>query len=403
MFKELGQYFTKNELLLQNVFSMILNQPELILEPSVGQGHLVDYVLKNNKEQETKKVTKFINFNMIEIDTDIEQLPSIDKSQIQYGDFLELDIKKKYKTIIGNPPFVKKKGGNLYIRFIDKCVDLLDEDGGELIFIIPSDFFKITSASKTIEKMVKNGYFSHIYHPHDEHLFEGASIDVLIFRYVRDIKNSLLKEKNNEIKYNNTEKYIIYNNGTLTFEDNINKDYVQLNEYFHVYVGMVSGCEELLKNNAYGNAELLVEKDKNEKYIFIDNFETQHQELQNYLLMNKEKLINRKVRKINETNWYEFGLPRNKKNIDLLKGKSCIYIHNLTRKDQVAFKSIAQYFGGNLIMIIPKEKHENKIDLDKCISYFNSSEFKNKYLFSNRFKISQKNIKDTFLPTSIIC
>ena len=90
------------------------------------------------------------------------------------------EITKKYKTIIGNPPYVKTKNGNLHIDFTDKCYELLD-DNGKLIFIVPSDFLKMTSSGKLLEKMMSNGSFTHIYHPNKENLFKNASVDVIIF------------------------------------------------------------------------------------------------------------------------------------------------------------------------------------------------------------------------------
>ena len=51
-------------------------------------------------------------------------------------------------------------------------------------------------------------------------------------------------------------------------------------------------------------------------------------------------------------------------------------------------------------MILPK--HQNKLELNELLKYFNSEEFKNRYTFSNRFKINQKNIKDCYIPKYII-
>ena len=82
---------------------------------------------------------------------------------VHYDDFLSVDISAKYDTIIGNPPYVKTKGGNLYLDFIEKCYRLLNP-GGELIFIVPSDFIKLTSSSKIINTMMENGTFTHIIH-----------------------------------------------------------------------------------------------------------------------------------------------------------------------------------------------------------------------------------------------
>ena len=182
----LGQYFKTNEELKKKVLEFVMNNPDIILEPSVGQGDLVQIIYKNNNK---------IHFDMYEIDTKIKMLDDVPKNVI-YGDFIQQDVKKKYKTIVGNPPFVKTTSGNLYIDFIEKCYKLL-ENNGELIFIIPSDFFKLTSASKLLNIMITNGTFTHIYHPHKENLFENASIDVIVFRYC---KNSSLKK---QVLYNN--------------------------------------------------------------------------------------------------------------------------------------------------------------------------------------------------------
>lgn len=384
MSKKLGQYFTKNKVLLEKLYEFHKNKAEYILEPSVGQGHIVDFFKKRKKLQK---------FKMVEIDKKLKILPSLVEEPITHGNFLDLIFDDKYKTIIGNPPYVKKKGKNLYIEFIERCYELLDDEG-ELIFIIPSDFFKLTSASKLIIEMMCHGNFTDIYHPHNENLFEEASVDVLIFRYQKT-KNIDLK-----INYNDEKLNCVINNGTLTFEKEINENYDKFEDYLNVYVGMVSGNESIFKNETYGNIEIINDETNKDKYIFIDNFPTSNINLNNYLLENKEKLCKRKIRKINENNWFEFGLPRNIKVIEKNKNKECLYIHNLSRKTNICFKSKVDYFGGNLLMILPK--NENKVDLEKLCTYFNSNEFKEKYIFSNRFKINQKNIKDCYIPDYVI-
>ena len=96
----------------------------------------------------------------------LTQIPYINKDDVIYGDFLKQKIQKTYTTIIGNPPYIRTKRGNLYIDFIKKCYHLLD-DCGELIFIVPSDFLKLTSASKLLKEMLENGSFTNIFHPND--------------------------------------------------------------------------------------------------------------------------------------------------------------------------------------------------------------------------------------------
>ena len=110
MNKELGQYFTKNESLLKNLKEFIKNKPKQILEPSIGEGHIIDYLKKDPNQ--TFENTEFI---MIEIDKNLIPLTSINKEEIHYMDFLEYNTSKKFQTIIGNPPYVKKKENQIYM------------------------------------------------------------------------------------------------------------------------------------------------------------------------------------------------------------------------------------------------------------------------------------------------
>ena len=59
---------------------------------------------------------------MYEIDTKIKLLDKIQKDKVIYGDFMTQTITKRYKTIVGNPPYVRTKKGNLYIDFTEKCI-----------------------------------------------------------------------------------------------------------------------------------------------------------------------------------------------------------------------------------------------------------------------------------------
>ena len=110
--KEKGQYFTTDEFLKKTVLNLILNKPIKILEPSMGRGDLADYILKHKSTTE---------FHLYELDPEIPLLESINREKVKYTNFLDEFISEKYKTIIGNPPYVRTKKGNLYLDFIKKC------------------------------------------------------------------------------------------------------------------------------------------------------------------------------------------------------------------------------------------------------------------------------------------
>ena len=97
---------------------------------------------------------------------------------------------------------------------------------------------------------------------------------------------------------------------------------------------------------------------------------------------------------------------RNYKKIRDNLGKDCIYIKTISRKETVAFVGKVQYFGGNLIILIPKESeariHPPLRDgshlasprpfqaLEQMVSYLNGKSFRKNYTYSGRFKIGQR-------------
>jgi adenine-specific DNA-methyltransferase len=163
--KQIGQYFTVSDKLQKFVFDKVKHKSSALLEPSFGAGHL----LKKFKEYDN-------NYPMVgyELDTTIKPVIKFNENQtIIYGDFTAQTITTKFKTIVGNPPYVKQKTSNLYIKFIEQCYNYLDDASGELIFIVPSDFIKLTSASSIIDKMKETGSFTDFLFSHDE-----ADVDV---------------------------------------------------------------------------------------------------------------------------------------------------------------------------------------------------------------------------------
>ena len=138
--KSLGQYFTKHTGLRNYIFNRVENVGAKLLEPSFGAGHILMNFLETNE-----------NHPMVcfEIDKTIEPEVVFNNNQtVIYEDFLSYEFDEKFKTIVGNPPYVKGKGSasNMYIKFIEKCYHLLDDDG-ELIFVVPSDFMRLTTTS----------------------------------------------------------------------------------------------------------------------------------------------------------------------------------------------------------------------------------------------------------------
>jgi adenine-specific DNA-methyltransferase len=380
--KNLGQYFTISDELQQYVFDKVKNKRSHLLEPSFGAGHL----LRKFKEFDD-------NYPMTcyELDATIRPVITFNEYQTQtYGDFTMQVITEKYKTIIGNPPYVKQRNGrNLYIKFIEQCYSYLD-DGGELIFIVPSDFIKLTSASSIIDVMTQNGSFTDFYFPHNERLFEGANIDVVVFRYEKGLRT-------NKAYVNGNEKICNINKGIITFSDNELSGF-SIEDKFHVYVGIVSGRDEVYRV-PFGNIEVLVDKERTEKYIFTQEFPTNNNEINTHLLSHKSQLMERKIKKFTETNWFEWGAPRNIQSISKHWSKPCIYVRNMTRKKDVAFTGVVQYFGGTLLCLVPKTII-SATEIERIVKTINSESFQKDYIYAGRFKIGHKQISNAIIPNS---
>lgn len=390
--KEMGQYFTTSEALQQFVFDRVRHKGCHLLEPSFGAGHLL---------------RKFIAYDAAypmtcyELDSTIEPVVALDPrfQKVIYGDFTQQQQHMAFQTIIANPPYVKRaaRGGgqNLYLTFVQRCFELLAATG-EMIFIIPSDFLKLTSASPTIEAMTKEGAFTDFWFPHDEKLFEGASIDVVVFRYEKGPgpgpgPRSDMCVVNGQMRYCHVRKGIV----TFSAEAEADGDRVPVSDLFHVYVGLVSGRDGLY-NVDFGNIQMLQDKDVVTPWIFTTEFPTADAQINAHLLTHKPALLDRRIKKFGEHNWFEWGAPRNIKHMETHWGKPCLYVRNMTRQAEVAFAGTVQYFGGALLCLVPKQAM-GAAALEQVCAWLNTAEFRGNYTYAQRFKMGQKQLENAMI------
>ena len=382
MKKHLGQYFTTHEYLLQKVKEFTLNTTGTVLEPSCGAGHIVEYLIQ------TRDTRQFV---CVELDTTIESLDVLSQQQVHLinNDFLQTAFEQTFSSIVGNPPYVKRKGKrNLYVEFIDRCLDLLD-DHGELIFIIPSDFFTLTSASSVKSKMMHTGRITHICYPHNESLFKNAAQDVVIFRFQKGVTDRV-------VHVDGIDKLIRFHNGNIYFIEQNTDEYVDLSSIFDIKVGMVSGADGVFKNEEFGNV-IIKSFSGNHSYIQLDIL-PEDGPVKDYLLAHKNKLISRRIRKFDETDWFKWGCIRNNTFMEVHSGKECLYCATITRKRPVFIKGTVTRFDGSLLCLFPKRS----INLDTLRIYMNSDDFLQTFLFAGRYKLGQKSLSDCHLPIHLL-
>jgi adenine-specific DNA-methyltransferase len=148
----------------------------------------------------------------------------------------------------------------------------------------------------------------------------------------------------------------------------------------------------------FGNIDILNDKDRVEKYIFTETFPTNNPQIDTHLAAHKTELLERKIKKFSEKNWFEWGAPRNVSSIQKYWGKPCIYVRNMTRNKEVAFTGHVQYFGGTLLCLVPKADM-TRTELEKIVQHINSPVFQKDYMYAGRFKIGHKQISTAIIPT----
>jgi adenine-specific DNA-methyltransferase len=146
----------------------------------------------------------------------------------------------------------------------------------------------------------------------------------------------------------------------------------------------------------FGNIDVLTDKGSIAKYVFAETFPTTNTQIDAHLLAHKDVLMSRRIKRFSESNWFEWGAPRNISSIRASWGRPCIYVKNMTRSKEVAFVGTVQYFGGTLICIIPKP--DTNPELHDIAGYLNSGAFQTNYMYSGRFKIGHKQISSAIVP-----
>jgi len=406
--KSRGQFFTTRNRVLDVLIELIKNNGS-ILEPSAGQGHIIKSI-----ENKFNKQIRAIELDYSKVDT------RVCDSEIEVNNFFNfIKNSDSFDTIIGNPPFVKLKNvegdtmdllpekipgnGNLYYFFIKYCVSIL-ENNGELIFIVPKEWLYNVSAQFVRDYLSENGGFTHFIDCGEEKLFDDADVPALcIFRFQKGYFGGLKFYETLDDFYSG--KYVIkqttYSN-TIVFSNEIYEG-KRISDYFDVKVGLVTGAEKVFRvgNDTNLSDELLISiigtNKLSSKYIFADNvtsFQNIPTDIQEYFLSNKKKLINREIKKFNETNWWCYGALRN---VDVMNSnRKRIYGLMKTRENEVFWKGDEfEFFGGGLVGLFLKNGLD--IDLDEVVRHMNSEQFKKIMKDSNMYSNNKVSITPSVL------
>ncbi len=360
--RNLGQFFSPDKL-VKKCISLIQNNDGRLLEPSCGNGAF-------NSVKRHDSV-------FIEIDSKI-----VEDKDVKIMNFFDYPATEKFDTIIGNPPYVDnslfnvnwetdiKVQANLYLFFIEKCFHHLKEHG-ELIFIVPREFIKLTSAKSVNELLCKNGTITHYYDFGDEKLFAEACPNICIFRYEKG--NFSNKTETFDGIYN-----LKNNNGIISFSDK--KSNEKLGDYFEIKVGAVSGADKIFEN-ADGE-EFVYSKTCKTGELKKMLYQRNHEDL----LAHKTQLAKRKIKKFSDEDWFMWGRPVNFK-----FGQPRIYVNCKTRNKEPFFMNSCERWDGSILALFPKRN----MDLPKATKILNGLDWnKLGFMTGGRYLFTQKSLKE---------
>lgn len=368
----LGQFFTPT-FIVDEMIGLIKNKGD-ILEPSCGDGAFLNHLPSHTIG--------------IELDSKV-----IKNKNVKNIDFFSYSIENKFDTIIGNPPYVSYKEindstkrlldsysglfdnrTNLYLLFIFKCILHL-KDRGELIFITPRDFLKLTSSIKLNEFLYLNGTITDFIDLGDKKIFKDAQPNCAIWRF----------EKTNFSRKTNLVKNFSCSNGQIYFTNN--NYFIKFKDLFFVKVGAVSGNDKIFSNQELGNVDFICSSThktgKTRKMIYNKYLP----ELEKH----KDILIKRKIKNFNESNWFFWGREYFKSELPR------IYVNTKTRNKKPFFIHPSKAYDGSILAIFPKFKTTPE-ELEKICALLNGVNWEELgFICDGRFLFSQKSLENSLL------
>lgn len=299
-------------------------------------------------------------------------------------DFFDYPLSEQFATIIGNPPYVRHRDiaedtrakldmrlfdrhANLFLFFIEKAVRHL-QPGGELIFITPRDFCKLTSARRLNEMLFRNGTITHFEDLGDAKVFQGACPNCAIWRF----------EKGNMTHRMADGREFRCVDGQLYFD--AASDAV-LGELFEVKVGAVSGADSIFASEQHGTLDFVCSRTAVTGQTRRMIYNQPHPALRRH----KGRLLRRKIRNFGEDNWWEWG--RRYPETD----RPRIYVNSKTRNPRPFFLHKAKAFDGSVLALFPKDE---RVDLVRLRDWLNDVDWQRLgFVCDGRFLFSQRSLE----------
>lgn len=320
----------------------------------------------------------------------IELDPQVAPKGVKLMDFFAYPAGEKFETIIGNPPYVRYQDiepatkrlldgtlfdgrSNLYLFFIEKCVRHL-RPGGELIFITPRDFIKLTAAKKLNAWLFEQGSITDFIETGDSSIFGPYVPNCAIWRFE---KGQMDRRMTDGRIFSESHGQLLFLRGNYT---------VPLSALFDVRVGAVSGADDVFVHPK-GNAEFVcsttIDTGKARKAFYG----VKNRHLERY----KERLLGRRIRNFDETNWWLWGRQH------YVSDRPRIYVNGKTRRPAPFFLHACKNYDGSILALFPKDP---TMDLGRAVELFNMAVDWEElgFVCDGRFLFSQRSLETCYLP-----
>ncbi|KER11085.1 MAG: DNA methyltransferase [[Candidatus Thermochlorobacteriaceae] bacterium GBChlB] len=373
--KNLGQVFTPRRV-VEKMLTLRKNRGR-VLEPSCGDGAFSNCLP-----------------DCVAIELDATKAPA----NALVTDFFGYSTDHLFETVIGNPPYVRfqdilpetkarldkrlfDERTNLYLFFIEKCLRHLSQNG-ELIFITPRDFLKATAAKHLNQWLYTLGTITDWIELGDRRIFDGYAPNCAIWRFEKDNfsrQTNFTNERNESLT-----KQFTCTSGQLIFADE--RYVIPFSSVFFVKVGAVSGDDAVFTSEDFGNKDFVCSSTatdgKTRRMIFNQQM--------SYLEPFKERLLSRRIKVFNETNWWTWGRTHYQ------SGEKRIYVNCKTRRTRPFFLHKCNDYDGSVLAVFPKNQTINLRLLCERLNGVNWAELG--FVCDGRHLFSQRSLENTLLP-----
>jgi adenine-specific DNA-methyltransferase len=326
-------------------------------------------------------------------------------------DFFAYPERECFDTIIGNPPYVRFQDiapqtrallrmdgfdgrSNLYLFFIEKCLRHLAA-GGELIFITPRDFLKSTASLRLNRLLYETGTITDYVELGDARIFEGAVPNCAIWRFERDDTSRATRYLDRPAgdlpaalarpwetrEFVECAGHLLFTRGHYP---------LRFSDLFSVKVGAVSGDDAIYADAANGTREFVCSSTartgRTRRMIWCP------QAPHPALLPHKARLLARRIRRFDESNWWQWGrgYPETE--------RPRIYVNHKTRSPSPFFQHPCTHWDGAVLALFP---HEQGADLPALCAALNAVDWAELgFVCDGRFLFAQRSLENAPLPAA---